>query len=225
MRYAIISDVHANMHALRSVLEDIDGQGADVILSAGDLVGYCPYPNEVIGMLRDRDAICIAGNHDRAVVNLDPTGMNPLAKNAIYWTAQRITDESMNFLRKLKPRASLNLAGVPAVMFHGSVRMDDEYVFEEDANADLLELARAQLVISGHTHVPYVKKLPEGTLVNPGSVGQPRDGDWRASYLLYDERELEFALRRVEYPVQEAAKAVTAAGLPDFLGARLLSGI
>ena len=114
MRYAIISDVHSNVHALKSVMEDIGGQGADVILCAGDLVGYCPYPNEVIGMLRDRDAICIAGNHDRAVVNLDPTGMNPLAKNAIYWTAQRITDKSMNFLRKLKPRASLNLATGPS---------------------------------------------------------------------------------------------------------------
>jgi predicted phosphodiesterase len=110
-------------------------------------------------------------------------------------------------------------------MFHGSPRNDDEYVFEEDANAELLQLAKAQVVISGHTHVPYVKRLPEGVLVNPGSVGQPRDGDPRASYIIFEERERDFVLRRLEYHVEEAANAVISAGLPDYLGARLLSGI
>lgn len=225
MRYAIVSDVHANIHALESVLEDIDGQGAGVIICAGDLVGYCPYPNEVIERLRDRGAICIAGNHDRAVVNLDATNMNPLAARAVFWTSKHISDRNMAYLKSLKPRATLNLAGTPAAMFHGSPRSDDEYVFEEDADTELLELAKAQVVISGHTHVPYVKRLFEGTLVNPGSVGQPRDGDWRASYIIYDEWVREFKVRRVEYPAKEAARAVTAAGLPDYLGSRLLSGI
>lgn len=225
MRYAIISDVHSNIHALESVFRDKEEQGADVVICAGDLVGYCPFPNEVVSGLRESGAVCIAGNHDRAVVNLDPTGMNPLAANAVFWTAKHISDENMAFLKKLRPQATLNFAGTPAAMFHGSPRMDDEYVFEEDANAELLHLAKVQLVISGHTHVPYVKRLPEGILLNPGSVGQPRDGDWRASYIIYDERGQRTDLRRIEYPVQEAAKAVIAAGLPDYLGARLLSGI
>jgi len=225
VRYAIISDVHSNIHALDSVLGDVDEQGADVIICAGDLVGYCPFPNEVVGALRQRGAICIAGNHDRACVNLDTFNMNPLAANAIFWTAKHISAGSMDYLRRLRPQTSLNLGGTPAAMFHGSPRNDDEYVFEDDANAELLELAKAQIVISGHTHVPYVKKIPEGALVNPGSVGQPRDGDPRASYLVYDERGQEFELRRIDYPKEEAASAVIAAGLPDFLGERLLSGI
>lgn len=220
-----MSDVHSNVHALNAVLGDVDEQGADVVLCAGDLVGYGAYPNECIELLRERRAICIAGNHERAVIALDVSGMNPLAASAIYWTAKRISDAGMGYIRKLRPRATLNLAGVPAAMFHGSVRKDDEYVYEEDAGPELLALAKAQVVVSGHTHVPYVKRVPEGVLVNPGSVGQPRDGDRRASYLLYDERQMHFQLRRVEYPVQEAAKAITAAGLPDFLGARLSSGI
>ena len=225
MRYAIISDIHSNIHALEKVLQDIDEQGADVIICAGDLVGYCPFPNEVIDVLKDRRAICISGNHDRACVNLDTFNMNPLAAKAIFWSAKHITEEGMGYLRRLMPSARLNLGGIAAAMFHGSPRMDDEYVFEEDADAGLLQTAKAEIMISGHTHVPYVKRLPQGILVNPGSVGQPRDGDPRASYLLFDERGQEFALRRIEYPTKEAASAVRSAGLPEFLGERLLSGI
>jgi putative phosphoesterase len=225
VRYAIISDVHSNIHALKKVLQDIDRKGADVIICAGDLVGYGPFPNEVISELQGRGAICIAGNHDRACMNLDTFNMNPLAASAIFWTAKHISEGSMSFLRKLRPQTTLNLGGTAAAMFHGSPRRDDEYVFEEDANLELLQLAKAQIVISGHTHVPYVKRLPEGVLVNPGSVGQPRDGDSRASYLLYEEHEEEFELRRIDYPKEAAAKAVVSAGLPDFLGERLLSGI
>ena len=225
MRYAIISDIHSNIHALDMVLQDIDDQGADVIICAGDLVGYCPFPNEVIDALKDRRAICISGNHDRACANLDTFNMNPLAAKAIFWSVKNITEEGMGYLRRLMPSARLNLGGIAAAMFHGSPRMDDEYVFEEDADAGLLQIAKAEIMISGHTHVPYVKKLPQGILVNPGSVGQPRDGDPRASYLLFDERGQEFALRRIEYPTKEAARAVLSAGLPEFLGERLLSGI
>ena len=225
MRYAIISDIHSNIHALEKVLQDIDEQGADVIICAGDLVGYCPFPNEVIDALKDRRAICISGNHDRACANLDTFNMNPLAAKAIFWSVKNITEEGMGYLRRLMPSARLNLGGIAAAMFHGSPRMDDEYVFEEDADAGLLQIAKAEIMISGHTHVPYVKKLPQGILVNPGSVGQPRDGDPRASYLLFDERGQEFALRRIEYPTKEAASAVRSAGLPEFLGERLLSGI
>jgi putative phosphoesterase len=225
VRYAIISDIHSNIHALEKVLQDIDDQGADVIICAGDLVGYGPFPNEVVDALKDRRAICIAGNHDRAVVNLDAFNMNPLAAKAVFWTAKRISEASTDYLKRLRPSTRLNLGGTSAAMFHGSPRMDDEYVFEEDANAGLLQIAKAEIVISGHTHVPYVKKLPQGILVNPGSVGQPRDGDPRASYLLFEEREREFALRRIEYPTKEAASAVRSAGLPEFLGERLLSGI
>ncbi|MEM0448962.1 MAG: metallophosphoesterase family protein [Methanomassiliicoccales archaeon] len=225
MRCAIISDIHSNLHALNVVLRDIDEQGVDEVLCAGDLVGYGAFPNEVIAQIKERKIISICGNHDRAVLNIDTSGMNPLAAKAVYWTAKQISFEALGYLKKLKPRATLNLAGIPAAMFHGSVRNDDEYVYEEDAVPELLNLARARVVISGHTHVPYVKRYSEGVLLNPGSVGQPRDGDRRASYLILDGDEMRFELRRLDYPVEEAAKAISAAGLPDFLGLRLLSGI
>jgi len=225
VRYALISDIHSNLLALERVLEDIEKEGVDLLVCAGDLVGYGPFPNEVIKEMRDRDAICIAGNHDRAVINLEPEGMNPHAATAMWWTAKRLGEGELDYLRKLKARSTLNLSGVVAGLFHGSPRNDDEYIYEEGATTELLELAKADIIISGHTHVPYIKRTQMGVLVNPGAIGQPRDGDPRASYVIYEERGTRFQLRRLEYDVESTVQAISDAGLPSFLGARLLSGI
>jgi putative phosphoesterase len=225
VRYALISDIHSNLLALQAVLEDIDGQGADLMVCAGDLIGYGPYPNEVVREIKKRGAICISGNHERALVEMDPEGMNPLAAAAIWWTAKHIGAEELEFLRGLRPHSSLNLSGIPTGLFHGSPWNDDDYIYEEDANAQLLEMGRCELLISGHTHVPYKVVIPEGALVNPGSVGQPRDGDPRASYIMYDERAGTFDIRRIEYDARATSDAIVKAGLPYYLGQRLLSGI
>jgi len=221
----LISDIHSNLFALKAVLEDIDEQGVDLMVCAGDLIGYGPNPNEVVQEIRRRDTICISGNHERALVGMNPEGMNPLAATAIWWTAKHIGAEELDYLKALKPHASLNLAGIPTGLFHGSPRNDDEYIYEVDADVELLQLARCELLITGHTHVPYQVVLPEGALVNPGAVGQPRDGDPRASYMVYDERAGTFDLRRIEYDARAASDAIIKAGLPYYLGQRLISGI
>lgn len=225
MRYALVADIHSNLSALRAVLEDIDEQGIDLVVCAGDIVGYGPEPNEVVRELRKRDVIAIQGNHERALVQLNTEGMNPQASAAIWWTAKRIGEDELYYLRQLKPRALLNLAGIPTGLFHGSPRNDDEYIYEEDASAELLDAGRCSLLITGHTHVPYAVVLPEGALVNPGAVGQPRDGDPRASYMVYDERQGTFDIRRLAYDARVVADAILKAGLPIYLGQRLLSGI
>ena len=225
MRYALISDIHSNLFALKAVLEDLDEQGVDLLVCAGDLVGYGPNPNEVVQEIRRRDVIAISGNHERALVEMNPEGMNPLAATAIWWTAKQIGQDELGFLTSLRPRANLNLGGIPTGLFHGSPRHDDEYIYDVDASAELLELGRCELLISGHTHVPYAVVLQEGALVNPGAVGQPRDGDPRASYMVYDEREGSFDIRRIEYDTRAASDAIMKAGLPYYLGQRLLSGI
>ena len=129
---------------------------------------------------------------------------------------------SLEFLKGLGSRMDLDFGGRKGGMFHGSPRDDDEYVFKREANSELLRIADVEIVITGHTHRPYVKTLPEGILVNPGSVGQPRDGDSRASYLMYFVEDRAFRIRRVAYPARQAAEAIWAAGLPEYLGTRLL---
>lgn len=228
-RYAIISDVHSNLHALKAVMEDADWVGADEILCAGDVVGYGAFPNEVIEELKSRNALCITGNHDRAVLGIGDFDMNVQAAAAVRWTMNALTDDNRKFLEHLEPRLNLSELGffpgiVGAGLYHGSPFDDDEYILWHDATDILLEASGNQVVITGHTHDPFIKYLPHGVWLNPGSVGQPRDMDERASYFVYDEKLKLFQSRRIEYPAREAAQAIIDAGLPRGLGLRLLSG-
>ncbi|HTY46160.1 MAG TPA: metallophosphoesterase family protein [Methanomassiliicoccales archaeon] len=225
MKVAFIADVHSNLEALRATLNDIDLRGITRILCAGDLVGYGANPNDVVAELRSRRVECIAGNHDRAVSRMNPVGMNAMAAAAVYWTAKNINAEAAGFLAGLKAHMQVDVEGTPLAIYHGSPRDDDEYLYEVDAVPELLEMTRSRVLVTGHTHVPYVKSAPGGHLVNPGSVGQPRDGDPRASYMVYDPGEPRFEIVRLQYDVQSAAKAITDAGLPGFLASRLIDGI
>jgi len=229
-KYAIISDPHGNLHALDAVLEDADRIGASVTLCAGDLVGYCAYPNEVVSALKKRNAFCVRGNHDRAVFTIESEwNMNPQAAAALRWTVKNVTEDTKEFLRGLRPWRDLTQLGlfpgiVGAGLFHGSPFDENEYVEEPFVNDAMMEVADVQLVITGHTHSPFVKCLATGVWVNPGSVGQPRDFDWRASYVIYDERTGTFEIRRLKYDVQAAADAIIRVGLPIQLSLRLFKG-
>ena len=224
MRTAIISDVHANLVALNAVLGEIDSMGINHIISAGDVVGYYPYPNEVIQKFRERAVVGIAGNHDRTVVQTRVSSMNPIAGEAARWTSMRLTDSSRNYLCSLPPRTHITIGGKLAGLYHGSPRDDTEYVFEEGAESELLKLSGTRLLILGHTHVPFVYRSKEGTIVNPGSVGQPRDGDPRACFMVYDSTKDDFTIRRTEYDIDAMVRAITQAGLPLDLGERLKHG-
>ena len=224
MKVALISDVHSNLIALDAVLADIDSIGVEQIVSAGDIVGYYPYPNETIERFRSRNIQSILGNHDRAVIRINPVGMNKMAAEAVLWTSKHVSADGVDYLRNLKARMHMKLGSRPVGIYHGSPRDDDEYLYEIDAGPELLEMCDCNLLVVGHTHIPFIKKFGSGTIVNSGSVGQPRDGEKRASYVLFDDDANDFQIRRVEYDVEAVEKKVQSAGLPPFLGERLRHG-
>lgn len=225
MRLAIISDIHSNLPALEVVLEQIGKEGVDRILCAGDIVGYGPHPNEVIGQLKKIEITTILGNHDRAVLSHDSSNMNIQAQDAIWWTIEKLEQESQDYLARLNAKESFFLNGLNIAIFHGSPRYDNEYIPEEDANDELLDLAKSDFLVLGHTHVPFVRSLDMGTVINPGSVGQPRDGDPRASIMVYDHKLRRFEVKRLAYDIDAVAEAMRSSDLPSFLSTRLYSGI
>jgi diadenosine tetraphosphatase ApaH/serine/threonine PP2A family protein phosphatase len=240
MRVAVISDVHANYHALEAVLEEVDAEGVDALWCLGDTVGYGPLPNECCEVVRARAAPCLVGNHDLVVLGeLDVDDFNGDAAAAAIWTAEELTPESRSFLEGLSPAGRAE----GAELFHASARDPVwEYVLTEDAARGTFEVTHAPLILVGHSHVALALVdagdrvtggvAPAGTevplegrlLLNPGSVGQPRDGDPRAAWLLLDFERRFAAFRRVPYSVERTQDEMRERGLPDALAARLTRG-
>jgi diadenosine tetraphosphatase ApaH/serine/threonine PP2A family protein phosphatase len=241
MRVAVISDIHANLHALHSVLEAIDAEAPDAVWCLGDLVGYGARPNECCAIVRERADVCLVGNHDLvALGGISIEDFNPEAAAAARWTREALEAESRSFLESLSPSAELE----HAQLFHASARDPVwEYVLTDEAALATLELTTAPVVLVGHSHVALTISrdrglaagglAPAGTghpiedtrrLLNPGSVGQPRDGDPRAAWLLLDFDARFASFRRVAYPVQKTQSELLDAGLPPALAARLAVG-
>ena len=242
MRVAVISDIHANLHALEVVLDDLAREQPDAVWCLGDLVGYGPRPNECCRVVRDRTDVSLVGNHDLVVLGaVDVAEFNPEAGRAVSWTQEVLDDEARRYLTDLEPSASAE--GVE--MFHGSPRNAIwEYVLDAEAIQASFAHTSAPVVLIGHSHIPILAHLedgqvhaahaPEGTdgklddgrlLLNPGSVGQPRDGDPRAAWLLLDLDAGTASFRRVEYAVEKTQKEIRDAGLPEALAERLSFGI
>ncbi|AGB05074.1 phosphoesterase, MJ0936 family [Aciduliprofundum sp. MAR08-339] len=219
---ALISDIHGNLPALKVVLEEI-GE-ADLILCAGDVVGYNPWPNEVIWEIRKRDIQCIRGNHDRAVIYDDYSRFNTYAAMAGAWTRSVLTRVNLEYLYSLKDSMLVEYEGRRIAVHHGAPFDEDYYVYPEDAGESLLRYENPDMLVLGHTHVPFVKKFENGVIINPGSVGQPRDGDPRASFAIVDLDNGVYEIRRVEYPIDEVYNAIIENDLPPILGERLYLG-
>jgi predicted phosphodiesterase len=247
---AIISDIHSNLEALQAVLKDIETQKVEAIYCLGDIIGYGPNPRECIDLVTDMP-IVLLGNHDQGAM-FDPEGFNPGAERAIFWTRAQLESPGPGEGRDKCERRWEFLAERPRVhreepylFVHGSARNPlNEYVFPEDIyNQRKMERIFAHVeryCFQGHTHVPgifteslqfyspdevdYLYELDNRkTLVNVGSVGQPRDGDWRACYALIDDKNLRF--RRVEYDIDATVKKIYAIpDLENFLGDRLRDG-
>ncbi len=230
MRFAVLSDIHSNLEALETVLEDIEHREIDGYLCIGDLVGYYFRPNEVVEILRSLGALCVRGNHDEFAVRDDPPlGMNSQAAQAIQWNKDRLSEGNLSFLRHLPLRREEPFTGKRVFMAHGSpVAPLDEYIEPRQADEHFLDRCFhnewPDVLIMGHTHVPFAKKIGHTLVMNPGSVGQPRDGDPKASYAILSTEEPKAEIVRVEYNVEEVVKEVKKEGLPDMLGKRLRKG-
>jgi diadenosine tetraphosphatase ApaH/serine/threonine PP2A family protein phosphatase len=240
MRVAVISDVHANYHALEAVLKEIDAARVDAVWCLGDTVGYGPRPNECCDLVRDRAGHCLVGNHDLVVLGeLTVSEFNDEAAAAAIWTAEVLTPESRAFLASLKPFGKVE--GVD--LFHASARDPVwEYVLTEEAARATLDLSSAPLVLVGHSHVALAITEHDGRvdggparggskvtldgrrLLNPGSVGQPRDGDSRAAWMLLDLEERFAEFRRVPYSIERTQAEMHERGLPQALATRLERG-
>ncbi len=222
MMIAVISDIHGNLPALLAVEKDMPE--VELVLCAGDLVGYYPYPNEVIKEIRKLGARCIRGNHERAVIFRNHEHFNPTAKKAIEWTIQNMSSESMEYIKNLRDNLLLTINGKRVALHHGAPFNEDFYLMPENIDEELLKYDNADLLIVGHTHIPVIVDYGEKAIINPGAVGQPRDGNPKASYALIDLENWNFEIRRVDYDLYEVVKKIEEMGLPENLAERLYYG-
>lgn len=226
-RVAFLSDVHSNLEALDAVLGELHGEE---VVCLGDIVGYGPDPNEVIQQLRERRAIAVLGNHDNAALTGDTSWFNSRAAMAVGWTQARLTEESRSYLRTLPLHVRIEFEGVLTYLTHGSPNDNLREYVDPSTHSDLFDYYLAKLGVRliglGHTHVPFLWEGEAGTVFNPGSVGQPRDLDPRASYAVvtFEDAGAEVEPRRVGYDCTLTAQKIAQAGLPDSLGKRLLEG-
>lgn len=246
MRYLIISDIHANLAALEAVLAHADLATIDEIWCLGDVVGYGPDPNQCVARVRElAPDRCLVGNHDYAALNrIDISDFNPEARRAVLWTREQLTPESVAFLEKLPGR--MNNIAEHFTLAHGSPRHPIwEYILSPSVAAENFNYFETQFCLVGHTHQPVIFRQDEQSddvqvlqpalnvplpilqaervrfIINPGSVGQPRDGDPRASYVVYDDETGALTYYRVAYDVAETQARMAKAGLPERLIARL----
>jgi predicted phosphodiesterase len=246
VQFLILSDIHANWHALEAVLKDAKGNYQQTVC-CGDLVGYNPHPDRVTRWVRDNCATVIRGNHDKVVAGIeDLEWFNEAAQAAARWTIAHLDDPQRGYLKNL-PMGPLKTEQFH--LWHGSVADEDEYVTSIGEARPHFKQFELPLAFFGHTHLQggfFAKSSRVASLrrvapdesertielepdvlymVNPGSVGQPRDGDPRAAYAIYDSDRKLVTLRRAEYPVAKTAQEIQQAGLPEVLGIRLFHGV
>ena len=249
MRALILSDIHGNLEALQAVLAA--AKPFDVLWNLGDLVGYGASPNQVIDLVRPLSHLTVRGNHDRVCCGLTSSlGFNPVARAAAVWTNKELTAGNLEWLRTL-PQGPVQPGQPGITCAHGSPLNEDQYILNmRDAWAPLQQMPTA-ITFIGHTHLQggfsqknhdwheikpqYTTRnaaefvampIPPGTrhLINPGSVGQPRDCDWRAAFAIYDSESNEIIYHRVPYDLTAAQGRILMAGLPERLAARLREG-
>ncbi len=250
MRILLLSDIHANLEALEACLAAAPGH--DIVVNLGDLVGYGASPNEAIARAQSVGKFFVRGNHDKAVCGLMDMGdFNPIAALAASWTRDQLTAENLEWLRAL-PHGPVQIEDVPGLQFvHGSPLDEDEYLITLEDASGPLQVSQASMTFFGHTHIQGVFSAAGGEveerrpaystvgqsevsefqveentryLINPGSIGQPRDSDWRAAFGLYDTDSRRMAYYRVPYDLKSAQDRIFAANLPSRLATRLATG-
>jgi predicted phosphodiesterase len=234
----IFGDIHGNLPALEAVLADMESRELYPDYCLGDLVGYGTFPNEVTSIIRERSIPTIMGNYDQGVGNSsDDCGCaytskdaEALGKLSIAWTNQKTTEDNKLFLRQLPAQIPLQLDGLSVRLVHGSPRKINEYLFADRPDATLerlLDMAAAEVLVCGHTHIPYHRILPSGRhVVNAGSVGKPKDGKAQACYVVLEANnsDLRVTFNRVTYDVERTAQAIEASGMPHEYAKMLRTG-
>ena len=236
MRIAVFSDVHANLQAMQAVWEDLEGQRPDVVYCLGDLVGYGAHPNEVVEFVRERQVPTVMGNYDEGVgfdlpecgcVYRDPAD-DARGKLSLQWTRKVTTDENKRYLQGLPFQLRLEDRSPTLLLVHASPRKINEYLYADRPQASferLAKMAGTDVLLFGHTHLPYTKTVGRTLFVNTGSVGKPKDGDPRAGYVLLElGRRRKATMRRVAYDVESAARAIQETDLPAHFADLLRSG-
>lgn len=236
MTIAVFSDIHGNAMALEAVLNDINSRNIDLVFCGGDLVGYGAYPNEVIKLIRKYRIPTILGNYDEAVgfgksdcgcAYTDPQ-MKEWGRISLEWTKKQVDLENRAFLRSLLGRIQFTACGKKVLIVHGSPRQINEYLYAERSEDSVLRLfdeEKVDIIICGHTHLPYTRIMGSKCLINAGSVGKPKDGDKRAAYTVIKltESSLETEVIRVEYDVERMAQAIEVSGLPKEFAMALMN--
>ena len=240
MKFAIIADIHANLEAFQVVLNDIKEQKCTHYACVGDVVGYGPNPKECLKIVRDMNIPCVKGNHDEyCSIDDQLDGFNPHAAEAVNWTRQQLNPDERQWLRELKYFRMVTSFSMVHATLDGPQRWG--YVFDKLAAAASFTYQNTAVCFFGHTHVPVAfirdTMVRGGTyskfkvdpskkyFVNVGSVGQPRDGDWRSAYVIYDSGANTIELRRLPYDLAKAQAKIMNAGLPARLAERLANAV
>ena len=218
MQVGVISDIHGNRVALDAVFGDMPS--VDALVCAGDVVGYNPWPGACVEAVREREIPTVMGNHDRAVASGAAFAFNSMAGAGVEHAREELTDEQVEWLETLPTERTAFDAQVKVV--HGHPDDPDRYTYPDLFGPNLLD--EEDVLVLGHTHVQHHETYDEGIVMNPGSIGQPRDGDPRAAYAVLDLDAMTVEEHRVEYDIAAVEHAVDEAGLPESIGSRLRKG-
>lgn len=228
MKAAIISDIHSNLEAFEAVLSEIELQDVEATYCLGDMIGYGPNPNECIELAREHEIQSILGNHEWAVINDDVSRFTPYAQRAILWTKNELSKKNIDYLAGLAETRTEKMSNKNVLMAHGSPRNPIWEYVRPDWPAheldNLISPSGADHIFLGHTHKPHVYNSKDGSIINPGSVGQPRDHDRRASFAVFDSEKGTAKINKVEYDIDKTAEKIKKSGLPGILAARLFEG-
>jgi putative phosphoesterase len=226
MKVAFISDIHSNLEALETVVKEIDKLNVEKIFCVGDVIGYGANPNECLNVIKNKRIPCVMGNHEEAVILKDTSNFNVYAAEAIEWTIHRITKDNLKFIKSFPEKLGIDVDGFKVLVVHGSpFDPINEYVYPDYPLERIVDAVDVDVIVMGHTHVPFVKEVKGCLVINSGSVGQPRDRNPGACYLILDILERKAEIFRAKYDIKKAAEKIIKAGLPEILAQRLFLGV
>lgn len=236
MKIAIITDIHSNIFALEAVLEDIKNKGIENIYCLGDLVGYGPFPNEVINLIKENNIPTIQGNYDQSVgEDLFACGCDykdgktmALGTKSLHWSQENTTDENKKWLRELPEKIEFEVKGRKILLVHGSPRKNNEYLYEDSKELEeIADIIRANIMICGHTHKPFHKNVDGIHMINAGSVGKPKHGNPNATYMIIDvySDDIKTQIVEVLYDYEKMATAIEDSEIPSEFADKIRNGV